>query len=158
MLQSGANGLPGSTVDFGGIDWSRLVPDTLHYVKREPQETPHYTVQTKKIKSPLPTGVWQDIRSMKATAILDTGDVYIRMKESMWKNYLKHLEQCGVIPEVVPDTNVMAINTADLHKVPPLKFVFDEDGTTRGTFEIVDRKSTRLNSSHSGESRMPSSA
>ena len=30
--------------------------------------------------------------------------------------------------------------------------------SARGTWEELDRKSTRLNSSHSGESRMPSSA
>ena len=36
---------------------------------------------------------------------------------------------------------------------------FDSDGSTK-TFkkDTIDRKSTRLNSSHSGESRMPSSA
>ena len=36
---------------------------------------------------------------------------------------------------------------------------FDEDGgAADGISDEVDRKSTRLNSSHSGESRMPSSA
>ena len=30
--------------------------------------------------------------------------------------------------------------------------------TVKGIREVLDRKSTRLNSSHSGESRMPSSA
>ena len=33
-----------------------------------------------------------------------------------------------------------------------------EDGDARDNYEVLDRKSTRLNSSHSQQSRMPSSA
>ena len=48
------------------------------------------------------------------------------------------------------------------YKVTKMKFakIWDENGKAvndRSTI-ILDRKSTRLNSSHSGESRMPSSA
>ena len=41
---------------------------------------------------------------------------------------------------------------SDIYKMPPT--LFPENGTV----ENLDRKSTRLNSSHNGRSRMPSSA
>ena len=51
--------------------------------------------------------------------------------------------------KVIQD-NFMARNGNDL--------IFDEDTTTRYRDWETDRKSTRLNSSHSAKSRMPSSA
>ena len=52
--------------------------------------------------------------------------------------------------------------SVDLYEARPQ---FKEDGptidlseNTQGVLRAIDRKSTRLNSSHSGESRMPSSA
>ena len=52
----------------------------------------------------------------------------------------------------------VAKSIADLPYLPVGAFKVSPPLTLSGTQEIVDRKSTRLNSSHSGESRMPSSA
>ena len=63
---------------------------------------------------------------------------------------------------ILPETDGAApdlTRTVDV-VFPVLHGPFGEDGTVQGLAEIagVDRKSTRLNSSHAGLSRMPSSA
>ena len=77
------------------------------------------------------------------------------------------------IKNLTPDDISLILSTAEqfkevlqrpVKKVPSLREVtivnlFYENSTrTRISFELADRKSTRLNSSHVSESRMPSSA
>ena len=44
------------------------------------------------------------------------------------------------------------------HKAPTLVMLHSAMSSSRRLYALVDRKSTRLNSSHVSESRMPSSA
>ena len=76
------------------------------------------------------------------------------------RGQIKHCKACGVAVEYrLPDdgdTRVRAVCPAchTVHYENPLNVV----GTIPIWGDKVDRKSTRLNSSHMSESRMPSSA
>ena len=54
----------------------------------------------------------------------------------------------GVVEEIEPEKNRVSVMVSMFGRETPVELELDQ----------VDRKSTRLNSSHSGESRMPSSA
>ena len=64
--------------------------------------------------------------------------------------------------EVYPDSLAMLNDIAQRHGLPDaskaLRCLLDYAATDGDWKEILDRKSTRLNSSHSQQSRMPSSA
>ena len=51
----------------------------------------------------------------------------------------------------------LLVDIVSEHKIPPSRSEANTGGIVVGGWSL-DRKSTRLNSSHSGESRMPSSA
>ena len=58
---------------------------------------------------------------------------------------LRIIKACASIMEAIrPDNSSLSVNISSLTEIV--------------SFSLTDRKSTRLNSSHSGESRMPSSA
>ena len=72
----------------------------------------------------------------------------------------------AVLKESSPDLSGDARYITRLAAAKPVKYYFIDfgistripPGSSRRVLGIEDRKSTRLNSSHSGESRMPSSA
>ena len=62
---------------------------------------------------------------------------------------LLYIEVFSDLKSIIPDVKV----------VSKKEYINNQDLFRKGYwYEILDRKSTRLNSSHSGESRMPSSA
>ena len=66
----------------------------------------------------------------------------------------------GDLPVTPSAVEVVAVGTGQTGATYRVSVTYAEDSALPDTFviKLPDRKSTRLNSSHSGESRMPSSA
>ena len=103
--------------------------------------------------------LWAMTISFWTTMLFVPMSVMSKHKENLQPD-LKHYPKVSVIipayneEKVIQKTLESMIET----KYPRKEILFVDDGSTDGTLEIADRKSTRLNSSHSQQSRMPSSA
>ena len=64
----------------------------------------------------------------------------------------------NAIPSPTGVVNVIILSRLENEEAPADDAPCDGFGFRLSVLPLVDRKSTRLNSSHSGESRMPSSA
>ena len=89
------------------------------------------------------------MEKFRGGGMLGTRQIAMGYKEFEWEVTFNAydpqvIRQCGLFSKKA----ITLSNTAAL----------DGDAGARAWNELIDRKSTRLNSSHSGESRMPSSA
>ena len=94
----------------------------------------------------------------------DLPDDYVRCIEKTYSQHKEEEEAAYKLKREQERTAKSGKQVAQLGKqanqsIPPLKVMPDKEvHHDTGTIGDPDRKSTRLNSSHSGESRMPSSA